>query len=227
MQSFKSACSCPISLIASMIRSASASDAPVSTRMTRPSPATRNDFTTPRLGMAIRHGTIFTPSIGMSLRMLTMISSPGKIRRGFLDRRDDVAVAGAAAEIARDRFLDLLVGRPAALAEQTVSRHEHAGRAAAALHRVVFPERLLRRVQPLVLRQPFDRDDLVAVRLLGKNHARLHRPAVPQHRARAAAADHATYVRAGEPQSVAQKMREQRARFRLARVRFAVHYQSN
>src|SRR5262245_10976282 len=106
-----------MSLIASMIRSASASDAPVSTRITRPSPATRNDFTTPRLGMTTRHGTIFTPSIAISLRMLTMIASLGKIRRGFLYRRHDIAVTGAATEITGDCFLDLLVGRFAALAE--------------------------------------------------------------------------------------------------------------
>src|SRR5581483_4774882 len=200
----------PMSLIASMIRSASASDAPVSTRITRSWPATRNDFTTPRLGMAMRHGTIFTPSIAISLRMLTMIASLGEIRRGFLDRRHDVAVTGAAAEIARDRFLDLLVGRRAALAEQAVRRHQHARRAVAALHRVVFPEGFLERMQPFVLRQSFHGDDLVALGLHGENHARLHGPPVPHHRARAAAPDHAAHVSAGESQSVAQKMREQR-----------------
>src|ERR1041384_2465771 len=142
-----------MSLIASIIKSASASDAPVSTKITRSWPATRNDFTTPRLGMAMRHGTIFTPSIVMSLRMLTMISSLGKIPRGFLDRRHDVAVTGATTEITGDRLLDLLVGRLVALAEQAVRRHEHARRAIAALHRVVFPEGFLQRMQPLILRQ--------------------------------------------------------------------------
>src|ERR1041384_2595367 len=122
-----------MSLIASIIKSASASDAPVSTRITRSWPATRKDFTTPRLGMAMRHGTIFTPSTAMSLRMLTMISSLGKIRRRFLDRRHDIAVTRAAAEISRDRFLDLFVGRFVAFAEQAVRRHEHAGCAITAL----------------------------------------------------------------------------------------------
>src|ERR1044071_10190985 len=116
-----------MSLIASMIKSASASDAPVSTKITRSWPATRNDFTTPRLGWAMRQGTIFTPATATSLRMLTMFASLGEIRRRFLDRRHDVAVTGAATEITGNRFLDLLVGRFAALAEQTVRRHEHAG----------------------------------------------------------------------------------------------------
>src|SRR5689334_10448781 len=106
-----------MSLIASMIRSASAPDAPVSTRITRSWPATRNDFTTPRLGIAMRHGTIFRPSISMSLRMLTMIASLGKTRRGFLYRGHDIAVTGAATEITRNRFLDLLVRRFVAGAE--------------------------------------------------------------------------------------------------------------
>src|SRR4030095_12380759 len=127
-----------MSLIASMMMSASASDAPVSTKITRFSPATRKDLTTPRLFMATRHGTIFTPSIGMSLRMLTMLPPLfGKINRRFFDRRDDVAVAGAAAQVAGDRLLDLLVAGLRAFAEQTVGGHQHAGSAVAAFHRVV------------------------------------------------------------------------------------------
>src|SRR5690348_199347 len=187
-----------MSLIASIIKSASASDAPVSTRITRSWPATRNDFTTPRLGMAMRHGTIFTPSTAISLRMLTMIASLGKIRRGFLDRCHDVAVTGAATEITGDRFLDLLVGGFAALAEQTVRRHEHAGGAVAALHRVVFPEGLLERMQPFVLRQPFYGDDLIAVRLHSKNHARFDRFPVPHDGARITASDDTAHMSAGE-----------------------------
>src|ERR1051325_723099 len=216
-----------MSLIASMSRSASASDAPVSTRITRPSPATRNDFTTPRLGIAMRHGTILMPSIAISLRMLTMIASLDEIRRGFFDRRNYVAVTRAAAKIAGDRFFDLLVARLAAFAEQTVSRHEHARRAVAALHRVVFPEGFLQRMEPFVLRQTFHRDDFVAIRLHGENHARLDRSAVPHDRARAAAPDHAAYVSAGESQGVAQKMREQRPRLRLARVFLAIYFERN
>ena len=66
-----------------------------------------------------------------------------EVAGGFLDRRDDIAVAGAAAEIAGDRFFDLLVGRITIFLQQTVGGHQHAGRAVAALHRVVFPKRLL------------------------------------------------------------------------------------
>src|SRR5882672_6558631 len=178
-----------MSLIASIMMSASASDAPVSTRITRSSPATRKDLTTPRFPTAILHGTIFTPSIEMSLRMLTMIPSLGKIRCRFFDRSDDIAVTGAAAELAGNRFFDLLVGRPAALAEQPVSRHQHTRRAIAALHRVVLPKCFLQGVQSFVLRQTFDRNDFVAVRLYGENHARFHCRAVPHHSARTAAAN--------------------------------------
>src|SRR5215470_5031919 len=162
-----------------MMMSASASDAPVSTKITCRSPATRNDFTTPRLGMAIRHGTIFTPSIGKSFTILTIISSLGKIRRGFLDRGDNVAVARAAAEIAGDRFFDLLVGGLDLFAEQSISRHQHARRTVAALDSVVVPERFLQRMQSLVLSQPFDCNDLISIGLHGKHHARFHCSTIP------------------------------------------------
>src|SRR5258708_6383135 len=197
-----------MSLIASMMRSAS--DAPVSTRITRPSPATRNDFTTPRLGIAIRQGTIFTPSIGKSLRMLTIACpSFGKVYRYLFNRCDDIAVARAATKIAGNRLLDLLFSRFVFFAEQPVSRHEHAGCAVAALHRVVFPKRLLQRMQSLVLRQTFDGDDFVAVSLDGEDHARFHRRAVPHHGTRTATTDDAAQMSAGKSQAVAQKMRQQ------------------
>src|SRR6266576_301096 len=217
-----------MSLIASMMRSASASDAPVSTRITRPSPATRNDFTTPRLGIAIRQGTIFTPSIGKCLRMLTIACpSFGKVYRRLFDRRDDVAVSCAAAEVAGDRLLDLYFGRFVSFAKQPVCRHEHAGCAVAALHRVVFPKRFLQWMQSLVLRQTFDGDDFVAVRLNGVHHARLHRVAIPHHGTRTAAADDAAQVRAGQSQAVSEKVSQQRPRLRLAGVRFPINSQRN
>src|SRR4051812_17378484 len=152
-QSFRSACARPMSLTASMIMSASASDAPVSTRMTRSAASRRKDLTTPLFFTATRHGTILMPSIARSFRMLTTGRSLFKILRRLANRRDDVAVAGAAAEISRDRFFDLRVARAALLAQQAVGRHEHPRRAIAALDRVLFPERFLQRMEPLVARQ--------------------------------------------------------------------------
>ena len=60
---------------------------------------TGEDFMIPRRPLT-RQGTILMFSIGMSLRMLTIVPpSFGKVRPCFFDRGDDVMVAGAAAQI--------------------------------------------------------------------------------------------------------------------------------
>ena len=51
-----------------------------------------------------------------------------------------------------------------AFGDQARRRTDLAGRAIAALERVVIDERLLQRMQRAVLRQPLDRGDLRAVR---------------------------------------------------------------
>jgi len=54
------------------------------------------------------------------------------------------------------------------------------------LQSVFFPEAFLHRMELAVVDEPFDRDDLGAVRLHREHRARLDRVAVNQHRARAA-----------------------------------------
>src|SRR5882672_5875299 len=86
------------------------------------------------------------------------ISSKRKVKvpipsRSFLDRlqalcgiergRDDALIAGAAAEIARDRDANLLLGRIGIVAQEFDERGQHAGRAEAALQSVIVPERFL------------------------------------------------------------------------------------
>src|SRR5215207_11259777 len=66
---------------------------------------------------------------------------------GPADCRDDVLVARAAADRARDRGADLLLGRVRVLVQQRARRHQHAGRAEAALERVQLMEALLDRVE--------------------------------------------------------------------------------
>ena len=56
-------------------------------------------------------------------------------------------VTGAAAEVARQAFPHLLLGRVRVLGQQAGRRHHHAGGAEAALQPVLGPERLLDRVQ--------------------------------------------------------------------------------
>src|SRR6185503_15738361 len=58
----------------------------------------------------------------------------------------------------------------------------------------------LQRVEPALARETLDRDDLRAVRLQREDEARIHAATVEEHRARAALADEAALLRAGEPE---------------------------
>src|SRR5690242_19375692 len=78
----------------------------------------------------------------------SMSRSPS--RRG--DRRDDVGIGAAPAEVAAHRLADLVVGLRAALAEHRDRAHDLPRRAVAALEAVVRDERLLHRVQRLARR---------------------------------------------------------------------------
>src|SRR5258705_10898331 len=70
----------------------------------------------------------------------------GAHHRGRLaDRRDDVVVASAAADVALDRVPDLVVGRVGVASEQIARRHDHARLAEAALEAVLRPEAFLER----------------------------------------------------------------------------------
>src|SRR3954462_7827731 len=60
-------------------------------------------------------------------------------------RAHDVVVAGAAAEVALEPVADLFLARVRVAPEEVGGGHDHAGRAVAALERVVVPERLLER----------------------------------------------------------------------------------
>src|SRR6476469_3175513 len=101
---------------------------------------------------------------------------------------EDVPVPGAAADVALQRLLDLVLGRARVLAQQRGRTHEHPGRAVAALESVMLVEGLLQRRQLLALAEPFDGLDARAVRLDGEKHAALDERAVEDHRARAAVA---------------------------------------
>ena len=81
---------------------------------------------------------------------------------GPADGGDDVLVARAAADRTRDRRADLVVGRVGVLVEQCPCRHQHPGRAEAALERVQLVEALLHRIEHAVDLERLDRPDLMA-----------------------------------------------------------------
>jgi hypothetical protein len=142
-------------------------------------------------------------------------------------RRNDLAIAGAAAEIAGQTALDLVVCRVRLLIQQCARRHDHAGNAKAALHRAFVNEGLLHRIKPAGAFEPFNRDNLVPVGLAGQNQTGVHRAAVEQNRARAALAFATAFLGAGQAAVVAQHIKQTRAAGHVERDRAAVQCEAN
>src|SRR5207248_2987853 len=123
-------------------------------------------------------------NVGMRWRRgLRLCPRPG----GVLDRLDDVHVAGAAANVARDRPTDLFLARVGVALEQRRAHQHHARRAEAALQAVLFVEAGLDRRQGRALREALDSHDVAALHLDREQRARLDGFAIEERRARAAA----------------------------------------
>jgi hypothetical protein len=110
-------------------------------------------------------------------------------------------VAGAATNIAVELLANgVLVEIVAAAPNDIERRHDHAGRAEAALQTVVLAERLLHRMQRTVrLGQPFDGRDLGALALQREQSAGFGCDAVDMDDAGAALRGVTAHMRAGQP----------------------------
>jgi hypothetical protein len=123
------------------------------------------------------------------------------LRRRPFDRLEDLVVAGAPAEIAGERFGDLIPRRLRVLVEQVLCGQEESGRAVTALRSAQIGERVLERMEVSVAAgHPFDRGDLASVARRGDDEARENRLPVEEHGARAALPQLATVLGAGEAQ---------------------------
>ena len=92
--------------------------------------------------------------------------------------------------------------------EQVGDGDDEPGRAEAALDGARVDERLLHRMQRVLAGEPFDRDDLVALRLRREHEARADERSVEEHGARAALALLAGVLRARQLERVAQEREE-------------------
>ena len=92
-------------------------------------------------------------------------------------------VAGAAAEIARQPFANIIVRGERIFAEEISRSHQHARGAEAALQRVMRVKRFLQRVQLPDAPEAFDRFDAAAIGLHRKHQTGTRAIAVYQHRA--------------------------------------------
>ena len=132
---------------------------------------------------------------------------------GELHRFDDLAIAGAAADISRDRLDNILARRRVGVLQQRMRGEDHAGRAIAALQAVGLAERVLDHAEFAGRRRkPLDRGDLVAIGLHGEHQAGAHRLAIEQHGAGAAHAVLAAGMGAVEQKILAQRIEQCLAR---------------
>src|SRR5690242_5832101 len=104
---------------------------------------------------------------GSSRRLMRSPTSFGRIGRSIvvialsllcrvLDGIDDVLVARAAAEVPADALPNLGLAGVGVFAKEVHTRHNHAGRAVAALQAVLLPEPLLQGMQSAFRREPLD-----------------------------------------------------------------------
>ncbi len=135
-------------------------------------------------------------------------------------RVDDRPVAGAAAEISRQRLADASVGRGLALVIEREQAHDDPRRAEAALRAVKVDHRLLKRVQRVAVGEVLDRQHFRAVDLPEQQDAgvdglvseRAAAQAREDHRAGAAIAFGAAFLRSLGPRLLAQPIEQRRAR---------------
>src|SRR5258708_3381936 len=171
--------------------------------------------------MAIARGSRATLA-----RKLVPRSSMGLLPKalpGGQRRLHDGYVAGTAAEMARQHIADLRLAGVGLVAQQGIQRDQDSRRAEAALQAVMLAEAVLQRGQAARLgRDALDGADLGALDLHGEREAGAAGPAVDLDGAGAADSVLAADMGAGGADHLAEEIRQQHARLRLARNRLAV-----
>ena len=141
---------------------------------------------------------------------------------GRFDGFENLLIAGAPAQIARQRGFDLIACRPWVLVQQRLGGDQESGRAVSALGGAQISERFLQRVQAAVAGKAFDRRDRTAVAVDAEHEAREHRLAVEQHGAGAAFAQLAAVLGAAQVQVFTQNLEQRLVRRERDLGRFAV-----
>src|SRR5439155_17661745 len=125
--------------------------------------------------------------------------------RRVLDRRDDVVVGSAAAEIPAHPVTDLLRRAGMTLVDAGDTGHDLSGRAVTALERIPLDEGGLQRMKLIALCQAFDSRDLASLDEGREGETRFHALAVHHDRAGAALAETTAFLRSGQMEVLAQR----------------------
>src|SRR5438445_648653 len=145
-----------------------------------------------------------------------------RLRRA-LDRLDDLSIAGATAEIARQRFADLGERGLRVLAQQGMRGDHEPGSAEAALHGAGFDERPLDRIERAAVGEALDGAYLTSVRRGGEDETGTDEDVVEQHRAGAAFALLARVLAPRKAEPLAQRREERLVRLDRRLLACAVH----
>src|SRR4030095_1650337 len=129
-------------------------------------------------------------------------------QRRQLDGIEDLGVAGAAAQVPRERLLHFLARRARALRQERGGGQENGGRAVPDLGGARLGEGLLEGVKAAGLRHPFDGRDAAPLDLDGQHEAGEHGLAVHEHGAGAALPELAAVLGPGEPEVLAEHLQE-------------------
>src|SRR5215475_4131786 len=131
-----------------------------------------------------------------------------RLPRRRTDRRDNVRVGAAPADIAAHELADLRVGARPALRQQRDGRQDLPRRAEPALERVTGDERPLHRVRRALRPQALDRRDVAVLAGHRQREAGQHPPAVREHGAGAARSLVAALLSPGQPQPLPQRVQQ-------------------
>src|SRR3989442_6331117 len=151
--------------------------------------------------------TVFLPDAIQGLRCRLRIlaaQASGCQLDGFVD----LDVAGAAAEVARQRLFDLVTRRTRARRQERLGGEEKRRCAIAALCRAQLGERFLERMERPTLRHALDRLDPVAGAGEAEHETGEDRYAIDEHGAGTALAQLAAVFRAREPQVLPQHLEQ-------------------
>src|SRR5260370_10947069 len=174
-------------------------------------------FVPPAMNFASMRDPAFTAD-GMSR---SRTKSNGCIA-GLLRRFDDAEVAAAAADVAAHPLTDVVIRFHVAFANQRHRGADLSRSAVAALESVVADEGRLDRLQASIAGQPFDGDAFLSAVHRRQRETRNDATPVDEHRARAARALIASFLRAGDVEMLAQRVEETRSRVEFQLVHLSV-----
>src|SRR4029434_2001604 len=150
-----------------------------------------------------------------------------QLSRGPLDRAQNPDMRATAAQVARQGFFDLVVGRLGGLIEQSLGTHDHAVDTVTALHRLLVDEGLLELVHLLGVAQTFERSDGFILRAADLSDAGTDGITVHDDGAGAALRHAATVLWSVELEIVAQNIEQRGFRVRIDDPTLAIHLECN